>query len=120
MKTWWNYVGLIVMAIIVPFIIGLIPTFEFNGKIFGGGPIRQYIVNHIATYLPPSTANELIAQFMNGTTQDEIILYLPIAFNISAITLIIAFCFGTVLIEINNFIKNSIYKSERQKAKGAK
>ncbi len=119
MKTWWNYVYLIVIAMALPLFAGLLPTWEYKGKYFGGGIAREYAINFVAEYLPNEKATLLIEKFMSGTTSTEIMLYLPIAINVSAVALIIVYCVGTILITVNNLITNSIYQSKRQKAKGA-
>ena len=118
MKTWWNYGFLIVLAIIVPFLIGVLPTIQVKSVYLGGGPVRQFAVNAVAQRLPPDVGNKMVNYFMAGTPVDEMLLYLPIAFNVSAFTLLFVFCFGTVAIETSNFIKNRVYQSQRQKAKG--
>lgn len=119
MKTWWNYLYLVVLAIILPFIAGLLPTVQLKGKYVGGGPTREYFVNLVASILPPEKADILINHFMQASIVKEILLYLPIAINLSAIALLIVYALGTISIEVNNYVKTSIYKSQRQKAKGA-
>ncbi|MBL4706771.1 MAG: hypothetical protein JKY54_19735 [Flavobacteriales bacterium] len=119
MKTWWNYAFLIVIAIAAPFVAGLLPTYQYKGNYIGGGPIRQFFINHVADMLPSDKAQNLVDMFMASSAMGEYLIYLPIALNISMILLIILFAIGTLLIEGNNFVKNSIYQSKRKRAKGA-
>ncbi len=119
MKTWWNYGFFIFFAIVIPFVPGLLPTIQLNGVYLGGGPVRQFFVNSIASHLPQEVGHKMVNSFMTGDIFDEIILFLPIALNISVITLLFVYCICVALIEGNNYVKSRIYHSQREKAKGA-
>lgn len=119
MKTWWNCIPLIIGAIIIPFIAGILPTIKIKNNFYGGGVVRETAVNLLAEILPLEAGNKLVSAFIEGSIKMEILLYLPIAINLSAIALVIAYCLSTIWIESNNLIKTNIYKSKRQRAKGA-
>lgn len=118
MKTWWDYVGLLIFLYLLPFIAGVLPTFERFGRFWGGGPIREFFINFVATRLPQNKAEILVRKFSESTTMGEIIIYFPIALNISLITLFVGYLIGFTSIEMNNYIRTNVYKSKRQKAKG--
>jgi hypothetical protein len=118
MKTWWDYLRPLIFFYLVPFIAGVLPTYQRFGHFWGGGPIREFFINFVATRLPHDKAEILVRKFSEATTMGEIIIYLPIALNISLITLLLGYLIGFLSIEINNYIRTNVYKSKRQKAKG--
>ena len=117
MKTWWNLLPAIVLAIVIPFLIGILPTIEVNNKHLGGGPIRQYFINIVAGNISPEKSAHLVELFENATVSGEIGLYLPIALNMSLASLLFMYCIGYTVIEGSNYIKNNIYNSQRSRAK---
>jgi hypothetical protein len=118
MKTWWDYLGLMIFLFLLPIIAGILPTFEKFDKFWGGGVVREYFINLLAGRLPDDKAAILVQKFNESGVGGEILLYLPIALNISLITLFIGYLIGFVSIEVNNFIRTNVYQSKRQKAKG--
>lgn len=102
----------------VPFIAGVLPTFEKFGHYWGGGPIREFFINFVASRLPHDKAEILVRKFSESTTSGEIFIYIPIALNISLVTLLFGYLISFLSIEINNYVRTNVYKSKRQKAKG--
>lgn len=118
MKTWWDYLVFLIILYLLPFVAGLLPTFEKFDRYWGGGVIREYFINLVASKLPDDKAQILVEKFNESSTMGEIMIYLPIAINISLITLFIGYLIGFVSIEVNNYIRTNVYKSKRLKAKG--
>ena len=118
MKTWWNYWPLMVIAFLIPFLIGALPTLDFNNKFYGGGIIRQHAINTIAVELPVAANNKYLNAFDSASTMGEYILYLPIALNCSAILMIATFLFFTFTMKVTNWMKRGEYKSQRKASKG--
>jgi len=118
MKTWWDFLGVIILALVVPLLIAVAPTVEINGKFLGGGVVRQWVINNASNFLPVETANFFVSKFENATAIGEAFLFLPFAVNISAALLLIIFCIGNVIINVQNFISTSKFQSQRKKAKG--
>ena len=120
MKTWFNFIPVIAIAILIPIIAILIPTVQIKNNHIGGGPIRQYLVNLIVDIMKPEYANKTVELFNQGSVGVEILLTLPIALNISCFGLILSACLCGLYIEICNYFTSGIYKSQRQRAKGAR
>ncbi len=117
MKTWFNYLFIMIFASLIPFIIGLLPTIETGGRHYGGGPIRQYFVNKMVLILPSDKSELLVDKFMSGSVVDEYILYLPIALNISFCVFFITYCICNIFMTLNNSYVSNKFHSQRKIAK---
>ena len=117
MKTWWHYFPIILFAASIPFLIGALPTVEFNGQYWGGGPIRQFAINALAALLPDITSDHLINSFMKANSREEYLLYTPVAINLSLIFAWLAYGAGQLIISINNWFFKQKYQSQRLAAK---
>ena len=116
MKTWWDFAGLFFLALLIP-LVGFLPTFSFNGKMYGGGIIRQYLVNQIIPIMQPEKARILADYFLSANYWQEAIVYLPIAINFIAILFLTIYCFGSISIQISNFIHRDKYQRQRDSIK---
>lgn len=117
MKTWYQFWPALVFAFILPFVPGLLPTFDLLGQFWGGGPVREFVVNIMVEYLPVATGNNLIERFENGTAVTEFLLYAPVAINISLILMWLVFAFVTMTINVSNIYESAEYESQRKAAK---
>jgi hypothetical protein len=117
MITWWHYFPMIILAALLPFIAGALPTKEFKGVDIGGGPVRQEAINIMANALPEKVGNELVQEFMSASKMDEYKLYLPFALNAALIMAWLAFIIGSVVITTNNWFSTNRYYSTRKAAK---
>jgi hypothetical protein len=118
MKTWWDYAAFLVILYLLPFVVGILPTVERFGRFWGGGPVRQFALNFVSSRMPADKAEILVNKFNDSTTLGEVLIYLPIALNVSLLLLIVGYFIGFLSIEINNYIRTNVYKSKRDKAKG--
>ena len=117
MTTWWHYYPIIIIAAMIPFIAGALPTIEIYGTDVGGGPVRQEAINMMATVLPEKAGHELIQTFMTASRVDEYIAYLPFAINAALVMAWAAFSLGNIIIRINNWFSTNRYYSTRKAAK---
>ena len=117
MKTWWHYYPMLIIAGLIPFGIGTLPTVEVHGNYLGGGPIRQYAINWMADWLPAPANGQLVQAFMNTNQWGEYWLFLPVALNVSLLTCWIAFAVGQAVISLNNWVTSQKYHSQRLAAK---
>lgn len=118
MKTWWDYWPALAFVFALPFAFGALPTVKLLNTYYGGGVIRQYAINTIATFFPTPAGQEYIDAFEHSSKLGEFILYSPIALNISAVLLTISYLLISLVIYITNLIKRKEYKSQRNASKG--
>jgi hypothetical protein len=113
-KTWLD---IFPVFIILPFLVfgaAFIPTFELKGKFYGGGPIREYIINKSEVFLPNDIFFQMKQYFLSATVTQETILYSIFALNIILFLLWATYIFGGIYITIFNKIGNSAYQSKRK------
>jgi hypothetical protein len=119
MKTWWDFYPVMILAVALPFLIGLAPTFEFASMTIGGGLVRQYGVNQVASFLPLEAGQTYVDAFMAAGYGGEVLLFLPIALNVSAVMAAITFAVFSGVIGLGNWVKRSELDSQRKASKGA-
>ncbi|MDX1694887.1 MAG: hypothetical protein R3208_14065 [Ketobacteraceae bacterium] len=117
MKTWWHYYPMLMIAGLIPFAVGALPTVEIDGRYLGGGPIRQAAINWLASWLPSPASGELVQAFMNTNQWGEYWLFLPIALNLSLLIGWVTYGIGQAVISLNNWVSSQKYHSQRQAAK---
>ncbi len=117
MKTWWNLYPILFLGSLPPFLIGVLPTVPIEGKLYGGGPMRQAAINWLASWLPADKAALYVENFMTANWFDEFILFLPIAINASLLMAWLWFGLGQTAISVNNWFTNSSYQASRKAAK---
>lgn len=118
MITWiqlWPLLGLPAFMLSA---IAAFPTFEHKTRFVGGGPIREWFLNHIAVpILPTNAAGELVAWFASASTLQEWILTSVIALNLNAALLPLLFGFGTGLIRLNNWMSTTDLRLKQSAAR---
>lgn len=119
MKTWWNFLHALVLAFLIPFIAGALPTLEFKGVFFGGGVVREFTINHVAQWLPHDKGTQYVSAFSSASFGREYLLYLPIALNIGTVLFTAMACIYSIFISASNWIYRKEYQSQRKASKGA-
>lgn len=119
MKSWWDYYPVMIIAVIIPFIPGGLPTVALKGHYYGGGPVRQFLINKVAMMLPHETGQSYVDAFNAASVGKEYVLYMPIALNLSAGLVVFTFLMLTLKIQIENWMKRSEFSSQRKASKGA-
>lgn len=115
MKTWWSFIPIMVFVSAIPFILGLIPTFLLDGRYFGGGPIMEWVINWVASWAPVHIAIPLVEHFQQTGSYW---VYLPIAFNLSALLLLLSSLMSKAAMIVLNINKIKQYEKQRQMVKG--
>lgn len=118
MITWiqvWPLLG--TPLLIVAGLAGL-PTATFNGRVLGGGPIREWLLNHwLLPVLPHEAAAQLVAWFQSANGLQEWLIALLIGLNINALLLPAFYWLGLVMIRTGNWFTNKDLELKRRAAR---
>lgn len=120
MKTWWDYYPVMLLALLLPFLVLLVPTGTIKGHIIGGGPVRQAMVNSVSKVLPPTSAEAYIEAFNTASVSKEVVLSLPVALNLSGALVVFFFLVLSSVMGFQNWMKRGEYSSQRKASKGAR
>lgn len=119
MRTWWDFYPVMVLAVGLPFLAGALPTFEVGTRVLGGGFVRQYGINRVAERLPLEVGQAYIDAFMGAGYGGEVLLFLPIALNLAAVLVAVAYVVFSAVIRLGNWVRRSEFDSQRKASKGA-
>jgi len=118
MITWiqvWPILG--IPTLVVAGTAGL-PTAAFNGRILGGGPVREWLLNHLMLPLLPSeTGYALMGWFQQASGIQEWLIALLIALNVNALALPAFYGLGFVIIATGNWFTNKNLELKRSAAR---
>ena len=105
MITWLQLAVLLPLPTVLLGLIAALPTREFNGHLLGGGPFREYLLNHIIVpVLPNDAAISLVQWFAHANVWQEWLLSLLIVVNINGVLLPLLYGLGEVLITVSTWI----------------
>ncbi len=115
----WVQVWVILPAPLVPlFLIGCFPTVELFGRVFNGGIIRQWFVNHVAVpMLPDSAAHALVAWFDQATFAQEVILHWVIATDTTLLLLPVTYMLGRAIIAVSSWASTTDHSLKSKAAR---
>ncbi|KAF0190545.1 MAG: hypothetical protein FD165_2626 [Gammaproteobacteria bacterium] len=102
----WVQVWIVLPAPLFPlFLVGCFPTVELAGRVFNGGVIRQWFVNHVALpVLPESAGQALVAWFDHQASfAQEVILHLVISIDLTLLLLPVTYGLGKAIIFISSW-----------------
>lgn len=104
MITWLQIWPLLALPTLILAAITAIPTNQINGRIMGGGPVREYFLNHILVPVLPNDAAVAVVQwFSHASAIQEWFLTLLVVVNINGLLLPLLFVFGQVLIWLSTW-----------------
>ena len=98
--------------------IAALPTAGFNGRVLGGGPIREWLLNRLMLPLLPQDAGlALVAWFQHANGVQEWLVALLIAINVNAVLLPAFYGLGLVIIRTGNWFTNKDLELKRTAAR---
>lgn len=104
MITWIQLWPLFGLPTIILGAITAIPTRAINGRIIGGGPVREYFLNHVLVpVLPNDAAASLVRWFAHANAFQEWFLSLLVIVNINGLLLPLIFVVGEGLIAVSTW-----------------
>ena len=110
MVTWIQLWPLMLMPTIILSALAAIPTRLFNGRVLGGGPVREYYLNHfILPVLPADASVSLVQWFSTASAIQEWCVAFAVSVNINALMLPLLYVFGIFVIQVSSwFAKKNI------------
>ena len=110
MITWIQLWPLMPMPTVILSALAAIPTLTFNGRVLGGGPVREYYLNHLVVPLLPSEDSfSLVRWFATASAFQEWLFALAVTININALMLPLLYVFGIGVIRTSSwFAKKNI------------
>ena len=105
MITWIRLWPMFVVPLFILNAIGFLPTIFKAGRYWGGGPVRQWLLNTVLIPLLSDTHGEQIAQWFNtATVTQEYIMYSIIILNLNLLVIPILYGCGNGIMKIINWI----------------
>ena len=105
MITWIQLWPLMLMPTIILSALAAIPTRLFNGRLLGGGPVREYYLNHFILPVLPADASASLVQWFSGTSAvQEWFLAFAVSININALVLPLLYVFGIFVIQVSSWV----------------
>ena len=85
--------------------IAAIPTFLIGGRVHGGGPAREYYLNHFLLPLLPADASAaLVNWFSSASSMQEWLLAFAVSVNLNAIMLPLLYALGVFAIQVSSWV----------------
>lgn len=115
MITWLNYWPVLIMPTVILSAIAGVPTYLHSGGLIGGGPVREYFLNHfVLPLLPADSAAQLVAWFSTASAFQEWTLAVAVAININALLLPPLYAQGVGVIALSAWVSKKNIQLKRQ------
>ena len=110
MITWIQLWPLMPMPTVILSALAAIPTLTFNGRMLGGGPVREWLLNQLVLpVLPADISFSLVQWFATASAFQEWAFAFAVAININALMLPLLYVFSIVVIRTSSwFAKKNI------------
>jgi hypothetical protein len=114
MLTWLQLVPLLGLPTLILSAIAALPTKPFHGHVLGGGPVREYFLNHmLVPVLPNDAAVALVQWFSQANYAQEWFLSLIVIVNINALLLPLLYFVGEFVIKFSTWFKRKDIQLKR-------
>lgn len=115
MITWMQYWLFLPMPTILLSALAAMPTRLINGHLAGGGPVREYYLNHfILPVLPEGAGSQLVAWFSTADGFQEWLLAFAFAINVNAILLPLLYGMGVTVVGLSSWVTKKNIDLKRQ------
>lgn len=105
MITWLQYWMVMPMPTVILSAMAAMPTGMLNGRLIGGGPVREYFLNNFALpVLPVDAGNQLVEWFSTASGFEEWLLAFAVAVNINAVLLPLLYVLGVAVIGLSSWV----------------
>ena len=95
MITWLKIWPLLLMPTVILSAIAAFPTSLIGGRVLGGGPVREYYLNHfLLPVLPADASASLVSWFSTASSTQEWLLAFAVSVNLNAILLPLLYVLG--------------------------
>lgn len=111
MQLWWE----LLIPTIITGLLTTLPTIHWKDGMIGGGPIREWLLNHCLLPLVPHHAAEMLVQWwMTASTLQEVSLSVLIAINLNVLLLPVLYLSGEAQIRYRAWAASTSLKVLRQ------
>lgn len=118
MTTWFSLWPVLMIPSVLVFVAGLIPGLSFLNHTFGGGMVRQWLVNHVLIpILPKDWGWLLVDWYQAASVAQELVLHALVAINMNALLLPVLYLGGEGVIRLSGWSASSAFKAQRQQIK---
>lgn len=118
MMTWIQLWPLLGVPSVLVAALAAMPTAAFNNRIFGGGPIREGLLNHLLLpVLPNDLGVACINWFAHASVFNEWLLAVLIGLNLNALLLPLLYGLGVLLIQMQSWLMRKDLDLKRQQAR---
>lgn len=115
MITWLTLWPMLLTPTIILAALASCPTFRYHGRMIGGGPVREFYLNHfLLPVLPHDAGASLVAWFSSATTVQEWFLALAVAVNINAAILPVLYGAGFCAISLSAWMARKNIELQRR------
>lgn len=115
MITWLQLWPLLVFPSFLISALSALPTVLFNGRYLGGGPIREWLLNHVLlSWLPQTASIDVVAWWAHALPWQEWCVTLLLAFNLNVLLLPLLFGFGEIQIRFRNWTAATTLELKRK------
>jgi hypothetical protein len=115
MITWLTYWPVLLTPTVILSALAALPTWTLNGRFVGGGPVREYYLNHfILPVLPTDASSSLVAWFSTASGLQEWLLSLAVAVNLNALMLPLLYALGVLIIGLSSWASKKNIDLKRQ------
>lgn len=112
--TWFRLWPVLVVAFLLPFIIGFFPSIKTRAGEIGGADFRYNLFSVVYDLSPDHLANYLVSIYEKGGSYPTLI-YLLFALNLGLIFLTLTYVIGSTLIRVNNwFTRKNIRTTNKE------
>jgi len=103
--TWLKIWPLLMMPTVIFSAIAAFPTFLIGGRVLGGGPVREYYLNHfLLPVLPADASVSLISWFSTASAMQEWLLAFAVSVNLNAMLLPLLYALGVFVIQVSSWV----------------
>ncbi len=118
MLTWIRLGPILALPVLLLNAIGFLPTTFYDGRYFGGGPIREWTLN---TFLIPVLgyvqAEQIVDWFQAASIFQECLLFGIMMINLDALLLPVLYGFGKGTMRVFNWISVRDLELKRKAAR---
>ena len=115
MITWLTLGPIFLVPSIILTALASCPTFLFRGRVLGGGPVREFYLNHfVLPVLPHDAGVRLVDWFSSATVVQEWLLALVAAININAALLPLLYGLGFCVITVSSWMARKNIELQRR------
>ena len=102
MITWFQLWPALLMPTGILSALAALPTLAVGGRLLGGGPVREFYLNHfVLPLLPGDAAAGLVNWFSTASAFHEWLLALAVSVNLNALLLPLLYVLGVFIIRVS-------------------